>query len=262
MRTQTPRESLLALLAVLVWTPAAAETVALRSATHDGYGRLVFNWSAPVGFSAGIDKDRLRIRFDRPVEASYGKVVKTLGKYLRRAEPGADGRSVTFVLGGAFGLRSFDLGTLVVVDILDDPKASLPDPQPDATARSAGEAPLVPVRWAEHEGYSRVVFDWRRKVPYRLRQSADEVTIAFDRAARINLGALGARPPPYVGNPRVRQTEAGVEVLLGVPAGSRLRHFSVGNRVVIDVMAPTGAPTEAPTGADTRGSARRDVGAA
>ncbi len=91
----------------------------MRAAPHGEYGRIVFGWQTPVRYSAEIDDRRLIVRFGRPMEATYGGVLRVLRKYLSRATPSADGRSVVFTLTGDYDLRDFDLGSAVVVDVLD-----------------------------------------------------------------------------------------------------------------------------------------------
>ncbi len=59
---------------------AAAEEVSLRAAPHGEYGRIVFGWQTPVRYSAEIDDRRLIVRFGRPMEATYGGVLRVLRK--------------------------------------------------------------------------------------------------------------------------------------------------------------------------------------
>ncbi len=96
-----------------------AEPVPVRAAPHEGFGRIVFNWQFPVRYTAKQNGNEVTVRFGRPIEAGYGGVVRVLGKYLRRAAPGNDGRSVTFFLKDGFGMRAFDMGSAVVVDLVD-----------------------------------------------------------------------------------------------------------------------------------------------
>ncbi len=241
--------------ALAVWgaasLPAAAEPVTVRAGAHQGYGRVVFNWQSPVPFTADMRGRTLVVRFGRPLETSYDAVVRTLRKYLAAATPGSDGKSVSFTLNGDFGMRSFDIGRAVVVDVLD--RADKPDAETSsgsapagkqAPPSAAGEAPLVGVRTGAHKGYTRIVFDWPRKVGYRVDQEKDTVTVAFDRQARIDLKRLRTRPPKFIQGAAVETRSDGVSVTLKVPETSRVRHFRSGSKVVVDVMAP--GPKTAP----------------
>ncbi len=237
-----------AMIAVLAsGSIARAEPVLVRAAAHDGFGRIVFNWPAPVVFSAISEGGLLVVNFDRPIESSYAGVVRGLKAFIRDATPGADGRSVMFTLRGPFDIRSFDMGAAVVVDIVKaagpatesgggDQAAATQIQQP-AGAPSGG--PRVGVRTGLHEGYTRVVFDWPERVKYGLARNGGKAVLSFDRPARINLAPLQGRPPKFIAGASLENTEDGVAVTLRVPEMSRIRDFRSGPKVVIDVMAPS-----------------------
>jgi len=73
----------LGLLAAAI--PAAAEPVRVRAAPHDGYGRMVFNWSSPVRFETETANGQLVVRFARPIEADYSAAVRLLSRYVAAA---------------------------------------------------------------------------------------------------------------------------------------------------------------------------------
>ena len=224
-----------------------AEPVSMKAAAHEDFGRIVFNWPSPVRHSADVAGKRLIVRFGRPIETTYGGVVRVLRKYLRGATPGTDGRSVVFTLKKNFGLRNFDLGSAVIVDLMDRTPSKSTDASagpPDAAAKTTAKVPLVRVRSGEHKGYSRIVFDWPRKVNYQVEQSGDTAIITFRRPARINLQALRKKPPKYVKRVTSKPEQDRLSVTLKVSETSRLRHFLSGSKVVIDVMAPGKGETE------------------
>ena len=233
------------LFAAASMATAAAEPVSVRGGDHKGYGRLVFNWPIPVVYSAAIVEGNLTVTFGRPIEASYGGAVRNLRRYLRGATPGSDGASVTFSLTGDFGLRHFYMGSAVVVDLMD----KAPEPAAGAetaaaapataAAQPAADAPLIRVRTGAHEGYTRVVFDWPRRVGYRIDRSGGSATVIFDRRARVDLRRLKARPPKFISDLGSATTEGGLEVSLSIAESSRIKHFLSGPKVVLDVMAPS-----------------------
>ena len=239
------RIALAAVFLAVSASSAMAEEVPLRAAPHGEYGRIVFGWQTPVRYSAEIDDRRLIVRFGRPMEATYGGVLRVLRKYFSRATPSADGRSVVFTLTGDYDLRTFDLGSAVVVDVLDRaPRGAVAAPpgdarQPSAPPRAdASEGPRVRVRSGEHRGFSRMVFDWPRKVAYEIERTGGAATITFGRPARVDIGALGAKPSKYIRDVVSQVKDGRLIVTLAVPETSRLRHFISGSRVVVDVLAP------------------------
>jgi hypothetical protein len=253
-----------AVLAAAAWLivadPAASEPVDVRAGLHDAYGRLVFNWSAPVFHQSQVTGNAVVVRFGRPIEADYRAALRTLGKYLSDAQPGPDGQSVTFSLKGGADVRSFSMGRAVVVDFLestpaaaaadtpDTPAAPIPIPASRDPAAPPG-APAVSVRAGEHDGYSRIVFDWPRRVGYKVTRAGSAATVTFDRPARIGLEALVRRPAKFVGEATARATDGGVAVTLSIPEAARMRDFRSGSKVVVDVLAPA-AGAVAPAAAE------------
>ena len=249
---------------LIVADPAASEPVDVRAGLHEAYGRIVFNWGAPVFHQAGVSGNTVVVRFGRPIEADYRAALRTLGKYLSGAQPGDDGQSVTFALRSKVDLRSFSMGRAVVVDFLDAASATAaaspeapPAPSPAPAVRSVAPpsggaappsgGPVVPVRAGEHEGYSRIVFDWPRRVGYKVEQAGTAATVTFDRPARIGLGALRGRPAKFIGDVKARASDGGVAVTLSISETSRLRDFRSGQKVVVDVLAPGPAAAPPPT---------------
>ena len=226
-------------LTVASASPALSEPVRVRTATHKGYGRIVFNWTRPVPFTANLSGRNLVVSFGRPIEASYAAVVRGLGKYLSGAKPGGDGRSVTFTLKDAFGFRSFDMGAAVVVDLLDKtPAAETAGEAAKPASAAAGDAPRVRVRTGEHKDYTRVVFDWPSTVPYKVQQSGGNAVISFGRPARIDINRLKSNPPKFILGADSAAKDNGADVTLKISETSRLRHFLSGSSVVVDVLAP------------------------
>lgn len=121
-------------------------------------------------------------------------------------------------------------------------------------ARTGGaeEAPRVPLRVGSHADHGRLVFDFPSQVPYRVEQEEGRVAIRFDAPARLDLSA--ARRPPR----NVLGVEAdGEGVVVRFAPGATVRHFRLGNRIVVDLRdaapdAPASAPARAQAPAPPR----------
>lgn len=232
--------------------PAAAE-VPVRGGLHEGYGRLVFDWPGNVEYTAAVEGGSLIIRFDRPLRTDISGALANLGGFLAGGSLEPDGRTLSFVLAnGDFGLRSFKIGTSVVLDLLRQGGAETassppPSPLPTTAQQPAAASPAVPdlrVRGADHEGYSRLVFDWNQPVDYTVDSRNGQATLRFDRPASYEIGTLNSRPLRNVR--RVEPTGGdGRGVTLQIPADARLRHFRSGTRIVVDVLNPASAPPAA-----------------
>jgi tetratricopeptide (TPR) repeat protein len=232
------RVALAAVAWLTVFGPATSEPVDVRAGLHDAYGRIVFNWSTPVFHQSAVSGNSVVVRFGRSIEADYRAALKTLGKYLTDAQPGADGQSVTFSLRGGADVHSFSMGRAVVVDFLNSSPAA---PILAPASRGAGAAPggpVVSVRAGEHDGYSRIVFDWSRRVGYKVEQAGAVATVTFDRPAQFGLETLLEKPIKFIGDAKARASDGGVTVTLSIPEASRMRDFRSGSKVVVDVLAP------------------------
>jgi hypothetical protein len=106
----------------------------------------------------------------------------------------------------------------------------------------------VPVRVGQHPGHTRVVFDFPSAVTYQLDRQGSTVTLAFSRPVAVDAEAVQRRPAGNV----LGFTATPGGAVVQVPADARLRHFRLGNRVVLDVLdalpatAAASAPPPAP----------------
>jgi len=258
------------LIACAAVSPALAQSASTpRAAAHDGYGRMVFDWDGPVGFTVDQAEGRLVVRFDKPIAGDPKAVVKPLSRYLKGATLSPDRTTATFPLTGPVQIKTLRSGNAVVIDLSPDtsppaaaatPPAARPvaatatvpppaaaAPAVPAPAPSAPVAPAVPatelmVRGGEHTGFNRLVFDWPKTVGYTVEEAGDKVTVAFDRPANLNVTSLRAALPPDVGFLETRPAGKGTAVVLSLPPGMRVRHFASGPRVALDLVRPAGTP--------------------
>ncbi len=239
--------------------PAEADPVQIRAANHDDFGRLMFFWPSPVTYETGGNRDRLIIRFQRPIVANYDPASESLGQYLGVVEPEADGHSVVIPLREGVSARSFALDNAVVVDLsrgspatsrLDLQTAAAPESSAASKSATPPEPASVRVRTGEHPGFSRIVFDWPTRVAYTVFRSGTSTSIVFDHAARFNLRRLERRPLKYVQSGSAHSSGDTATVTLTVPEASKARHFRIGNRVVVDVLGSDAEAANIPLPAD------------
>jgi hypothetical protein len=248
--------------------PAMAQVVdpvIIRSGLHNGYGRIVLQWNKPVNYSAEIIGDQLVVRFDEPLVASLRGVLSPISRYIEDAFFDPDGRTVAFVLSDDFEVRAFNVGSNVVLDILDKPEPTPPPPPPapappvnqasdtpqvtpapttpvETVASDAGDGnlPALDVRVGRHPTFYRLVFDWPNRTDYALEGAQGSQTIAFGAPARIDATDVSRRLPEGV---RIRQGSTNpLDVVVETDPPRALRHFRSGNKVVVDVMGAQRAP--------------------
>lgn len=239
---------------------AIADRVPTRAAAHPGYGRIVFDWPTAVGDSATIDGRRLTVRFDRPIETSFGAVRSALAGYVDTIAVAADGRSVVATLKRDFRLRTFRSGRRVVIDLMGSTAARAasgdggsPSATDGARRRAAPvdatpvRAVRVPVRVRTTAHYGRLTFAWPRKVPYTVDRQGRSVTLRFDAPARIDIDTVRRELPPQIETLVLRPDPKHLDLGLVIAAGAQLRYFHNGADMVFDVVAP--APASASTAA-------------
>lgn len=246
-----------ALIITMVLTYSAqvrSETVNVRVARGEDFGRLVFMWERPVAHDLEHQDGQVVIRFNRPLNASYQRVLGAMSSYIKAVQPGADGRSVAFQLTGEFETYSFDSGNAVIVEIAQI--AASPKPRKTQSAvsdktsvaqKSVAQATNSPafqnirVRTGAHETYTRIVFDWPKQTRYTAEKADGVVTVRFEAVAQVQIGSLRRRPPRFVGDVRSRVDTGETVVTLAVPATSTIKHFVSGTKVVLDVRQPSGS---------------------
>ena len=95
----------------------------------------------------------------------------------------------------------------------------------------AQQAPAVSLRVGTHPTYGRVVMDWPDAVTYRAEENGNRLILRFDTPARFDLSSA-LRLPRNVES--LSAVDGGIA--LQAPAGTRFRHYRLGNRIVIDVL--------------------------
>ncbi len=259
---------------------AAKEPVRVRGGVHSDYVRMVFDWPAPVAYTARIEVGRLVLIFPKGHSFDFGPARKILRKHLILPDGEVGGRRLAFPLLGDFELRHFTSGPRVVVDLLrrakPKPKAAetkaseakAPAAKPPAaktpaaktpaakTPAADSDRPAITVRVGRHPGYGRLVFDWPSAVPYRVSSEAGRTEVSFGRAASFDLGKLKRQLPPQIQDVEVTFAPDGMTVTLVVPPAAKIRHFTSGPKVAVDILhdgkaakAQTRAKTKAKTAA-------------
>ncbi|HYC02413.1 MAG TPA: hypothetical protein VED40_03925 [Azospirillaceae bacterium] len=124
------------------------------------------------------------------------------------------------------------------------PQQGAPQQAPPQQPGASG-APILGVRAGVHPDHTRLVFDWTRRVEYRVERDGDRVTVRFSQPAQADLAPARRVRQSRVGDLSQRTAEGGLEVTFTVPAGAQVKPFYSGNKVVLDVLDPAIAPPPA-----------------
>lgn len=107
---------------------------------------------------------------------------------------------------------------------------------PAAAQDEATNPETVAVRSADHATYSRVVFDFRRHMPYQAALDGETLEVRFVRPVDIDFGRLAAKPLAAIANPSAATEDGATVIRFDVPAEARLRHFRDGTKIVLDAL--------------------------
>jgi len=217
-------------LAALVFAAAparAAENVPVRAADHGDYGRIVFDWGAPVGHSVALTGRTLTVAFDRPMDGSFDSVRRWLKGYVTAARLEDGGRKAVFDLAGDFTTSDFESGNSLAVDLKRAPD--------NAPARR------IAVRAGVHDDFSRIVFDWPGLVDYKAAEQGTSLKLSFDAPANLDLDAVRRDLPPFVTGIAESREGKGIAVTISGVDSARFRYFRSATKVVVDVLPPAGA---------------------
>ena len=192
--------------------------VAVRIGQHDGYGRVVFDWTREVGYSAERAGNVIVIRFERPDGADLAAFEAGRLDQVRIASARVDGAATVVELAVADGarLRHFRSETKIVIDVLDPPGA--------AAAAAGGAAQSAATTPAEAEA-----------------PTVAEVAAALPSAPTLGPAATASGPPP-AGEIRVTllSLEPGrVRIEFALPGRPALAAFERAGYLWIVFDAPT-----------------------
>ena len=253
-------------LALLVATAAgaarAADAVKTRAGEHEHYGRIAFDWPAPVTFDAKVEGGTLTIHFARGLETSLASIADNIGSYVENVSLAGDGTTLTAHLKRPVTLRTFTEGNTIAVDLVDaagaparktakgstpksEPKQAsaaptpAPTPSPPAEPSPSAEKTPVAVRSGEHDGYLRLVLEWKKT--YTLTEADGSVRVHFPRPVALDTDRIAAGAPGT--RAEAADDATGTTLTLQLPAGTKLRHFRDEGNIVLDFVA--GAATTA-----------------
>ena len=119
----------------------AQDAVNARIGSHDGYGRVVFDWPAAVTYNVAQTGDKVEITFARPGTLSKSPATDPNIAGLEQLAGGNAPLKVALTLAPGRTFRHFAVGSRVIVDV-SDPKAkkSTATPAPAASERTAANA--------------------------------------------------------------------------------------------------------------------------
>jgi pilus assembly protein CpaC len=171
-------------------TPAVAAAAAdapripVRTGTHPGYGRIVFDWPARTEYRAEATAEGLVIRFAEPARVALGAAVPRNVVALS-----GDGQTVRIEARAGSRFRHFHHGPKLVVDVLD-PGSEV------AEARPAAPAPTADAVLADLAAATRLRAPARAEAAAPVLASATPTAPGAPGAVITDAPLAAAAPPP------------------------------------------------------------------
>lgn len=137
------------LYAVLLAAPVRAQdAVAVRTGSHDGYQRIVFDWPNAADYTLARSGPTLTIRFTRAGKIDAGLIAALENIDNARVTSGAtDNLALELSLSAKSNVRDVKVGNRIILDVYDPPggraaAAPPPAPKPDKKPEPAAPAPV------------------------------------------------------------------------------------------------------------------------
>ena len=251
---------------------APAQADAVRSAARDGYGRVAFEWDQPVRYAADVVNGNVVVQFERAFDLNPVSLALPLAAYVGPPTVSADRRTAVFPLRPNVTMRTFTVGTAVVIDFIPGTPQVAAAAKP-AAAKPAAAKPLasqaaptgasnVTVRTGQHPTYFRVAFDWLQRPAYRVERRGESVAVIFQGLGAVNIGTLNQRLP--AANRGASVTYENGQTVITIPHASALavNNLATGNTIAVDLTnAPASAQQQSASAASAPPAAAKPAAA-
>jgi hypothetical protein len=209
---------------------AVPEPIKVRAGAHEGYARLVLEWSAPVAIGSRQQGGRLTLRFARPFAADFSLVLNAIGEYLTGLEHDAGGRQVLLRLAPEVS-ASLEINDrrVVIIDLRHRIDASS----------------TVAVRTGIRDNPLRIGLDWSEPIDFVAEAEGRLLRVRFERAADIDAAMIAERCQTVLERASASVDGSQTELRLILKTGVRAQVSKVGDRqVAIDLHEPPRAPPD------------------
>jgi hypothetical protein len=119
-------------------------------------------------------------------------------------------------------------------------------PSNAAPSNATIAAPVVKLRFGQHDGYTRLVLDFPSVVPYRIDRQGDEARLLIDAPARLALDGNVRSWPAPLKDLHADGSESKPVLALSLAPGTAIKDFRDGPRLVLDLSNSPANPAAAP----------------
>jgi hypothetical protein len=208
----------------------------------NGFGRIVFTLTPNAHATASVTSGILTVTFDRKIAIDPATIAHNLGAYVSSGRVDANGKTFRFALAQNARLHTSASGNEFAVDLAPDSfngtPPNLPPPVPKITAVDISKLEVLPLRVGAYSNFTRLVFDWPRKVPYTVFPGSGHFTVRFEAMVKPDLDALTRVSPPWVKAAGWRIEDRGTVIEFQTDADAGYHDFRDGTHIVVDILAP------------------------
>ncbi|HSM97357.1 MAG TPA: hypothetical protein VLT91_15040 [Rhizomicrobium sp.] len=233
--------AMLAALCAFAGTPAFADSVSTEA--DGGYGRIVFTFDPAAHVSAQMTSGVVTVTTDRKMAIDPAAIARGFDAYVSTARLDASGTTLRIALSQDAKLHTSASANRFAVDLVPPSFTgavpNLPPPAPRVAPPSdVAKLPPLSVRAGAYAGFSRIVFDWTKTVPYTITPGTGHLTVRFEAAQRPDFAAFERIAPPWVKLAGWRVENGGTVVEFTADPGSRYHDFRDGAHFVLDILSP------------------------
>ena len=106
---------------------------------------------------------------------------------------------------------------------------------PLAVGTAWAGGPVVVARSGAHDGVTRLVFNWKIPVPYKVSRTGNEVSITFEQPGQVDFSQVDRVKPPKISRWSQEQGPGRLLVRLEVADGAVLQDYRDRNGVVLEI---------------------------
>ena len=243
--------------ALLLASPARADSAKAEASEQDGYGRLVLTFDDPPTAQTQLSGSILVVSFSKPVDIKVESFAQNLPSFVTVARRDPDGMAIRLALGRPVKVNTMAAGEKLFVDIMPQKWVGMPPPLPaevvaDLTKRAldaerikkqlAEAQTLPPVVMQLSAGSNaermRLTFSFSDKVEVRFSHDGRFGVLTVPGTTRFDAASARAALPPEITDFRVEAVGQSLVVRFAAPEGNELRGESEDNSFAVDIAPP------------------------
>ncbi len=217
----------------------AAEIVSVTADVTQGYARILFLWSKPVGYKAELAAGILTITFDQPLILPDDRDKLPLNDYVSTIKLDDDRRTLRMPLKRRVRLHHSAGGPLIGIDLVPD---SFTGDPPDVIDPSPPPPPNVPInaklKVKVAEDRTTLIIEWGKPVTYTASVEDGQLKVVFDQGGSLNVERLKIDPPAFIKTASASAGDNQVILTLDIDHDSHVEHRAEQTSTVIDILAP------------------------